>query len=212
MSTTIIALAVIFVVVAIFAPSVFDSFFSAIDHANGLYTATNLLPRVGQDEILCDLRVKVNAELVQGVGLFGVGDQPYVEIKSFTADNYDWFECHATSTISALDLADFDVPVPIKVDELDFITIGEEKTHSEIVLRDSSDSTQKVDAFTQPQLFRDIQISSGAGVVSTPLDMSVEFVVKNIPARDYTLEIYYGRIINDLPAGEPFLTTIKGLD
>jgi len=203
---TIVALAVIIVVVAIFAPSLFDNFFQAIDTANGVFTATQLTPRIGQDEIICDLRVKVNAELVQGFGILGVGDSPFIQIDKDNSHTYEWFECSATSVISALDLADFDVQNP---QLLDFFSFGGETIATEIVLRDSNDNTQKVDAFTQPQMRRLIQLQEG--LISTPLDMSMEFVVKNIPTRDYTLEIYYGRIINGMDAGEPFITSIKGL-
>ncbi len=182
-------------------PSVFAGL---IDNVTGFFTATELLPTVGGNETICDLRIKTIAFLDQrGI----LGETIFVSISNAKPIEFQYFDCFSQATFPTSALIDFGAKNP---DPLAFITLGGEKIHGEIVLRDKNDPTQKVDAFTQPQMRRSITISEGAGIIATPLDISIEFVVTNIPLREYTLEIYYGRQINNLDAGEPLITTISG--
>lgn len=193
------------IIIGIFAPGMINDFFSAIDKANGFFTATQLTPRVNVDETVCDLRVKVFAKVTQDFGIAA----PEITIDKDNNSSYEWFECESSSKINALYLLDWDLELQ-NTSKLDFISLGGESISVEIVLRDQKDSTQKVDAFTQPQMKRLIQIEQG--IIKTPLDASMEFVVKNIPERNYDLEIYYGRAINDMDAGKPFISKICNLN
>lgn len=192
------------VIIAIFAPGMINDLFDVIDKANGYFTATQLTPRANVDETICDLRVKVFAQVTQDLGILS----PEITIDKNNVRSYEWFECESSSRINALYLSDWDLELE-NISKFDFISFGGESISTEIVLRDKNDSTQKVDAFTQPQMKRLIQIEQG--IIKTPLDASMEFVVKNIPERDYILEIYYGRAINDMDAGEPFISKICDL-
>jgi len=183
---------------ATFSPIIFGLF----DDVTGFYTATQLQPRITGGETICDLRIKVFADLTQD---FGIGS-PEITIDRNNAFDFDFFECFSSSEVNSLELIDFDKRINFV--QQSFISFGGEVIHAEIVLRDANDPTQKVDAFTQSQLRRAIEIP--AGLIPTPFNMDVEFVVTNIPLRDYNLEIFYGRPINNMDVGEPFLATISG--
>jgi len=196
----------IFIVILLIAYAVFEPLITGIiDKANGLITATELKPRALGGETICDLRVKVFAEITQD---FGIGS-PEITMDKNNAFEATWFDCFGQSNPSPASLIDLDLRFSnLRFSLLDFVTLGGEKIHAEIVIRDANDPTQKVDAFTQPQLRRVVFSSDGISIIKTPLNVNVEFVITNIPQREYDLEIYYGRPINDMGAGEPFIGKI----
>lgn len=205
---------VFLIIVVMIAFAYLSPLLTGIGNASGYYTATQLKPRVGQDETVCDLRIKVKANLETSSILgqeLGIDDNSnpfpakvFVTInKNNPYEKPDWFNCQVASQYNSYDLLgeyNFDFS------QYDFFSIGGEKIHGEIVLRDINDHSQKVDAFTQSQLRREILLP--AGIVDTPLDISLEYVVNHIPLRQYQLEIYYGREINNMDAGVPIITKI----
>lgn len=201
-----VTILIVLMVVILISYAVFQPVFAGlIDNATGFFTATQLKPRVSQDEFICDLRIKVFADLdTRGL----LGTDTFVKIDPQNSHKYNYFDCVTQSQFSPASLLDFGIRTSNGLQTLDIITWGGETIHMEIVLRDTSDPTQKVDAFTQPQLFQEIKLSESAGILKTPLAIDTEFVVKNIPLRDYDLEIFAGRDINDLGAGRPFIAKI----
>jgi len=203
--TNITIVVVLMVLILIFYAVFQPVFAGLIDSATGFFTATQLKPRVTEDEIICDLRIKVFADLdTKGF----LQEQTFIKIDPQNSHRYNYFECATKSQFSPASLLDFGIRSSNAFQTLDIVTWGGETIHMEIVLRDSSDPTQKVDAFTQPQLFQEIKLSEEFGILKTPLALDTEFVVKNIPLREYNLEIFAGREINDLGAGKPFKAKI----
>ena len=203
--TTLAVVMVILIMIAILYSTFQPVFAGLIDKGTGFFSATQLKPRVTEDEVICDLRVKVFADLeVRGLLLNDV----YVKIDPEHSHQYNYFECATVSQYAPLNLLDLDKRYTDFLHQLDIVVLGGETVHLQIVLRDTKDPTQKVDAYTQPQLLREIKISEGAGLVPTPFGLDTEFVVKNIPLRNYDLEIYAGKKINNLEFGQPFVTKI----
>ena len=46
-------------------------------------------------------------------------------------------------------------------------------------------------------MYREITLAETTGIVPTPIDVGKEFYIEDVLHDDYTLEIYYGRIINE---------------
>ena len=57
-------------------------------------------------------------------------------------------------------------------------------------------------------MFRDIRLTQTSGIIKTPYNLNQSFVIENIVYDDYILEIYYGRAINDLSAGQPVIDKV----
>lgn len=216
LGTTLIGIAIFLIVIMVGVSYFGDVFGMLIDTTTGYYTATQLQPRPNANELICDLRITTIASLETSSILgkeLGIDDNSnpfpakiFVTIDESNPVSYEWFECYKTpNTFALVDLDE------TSFDLFSFFSFGGEKIHTEIVLIDSNDSTQRVDANTQQQLRQSITLSTEAGFIETPLNVGQTFVVKNIPARDYILEVYYGRQINDLDSFEPFVMTIDGL-
>ena len=192
-------------VVILIAYAVFQPVFAGlIDSATGFFTATQLKPKIGVDDIICDLRVKTFAKLDQTLPF----SELFIRIDPNNTHDFNWFNCFQFSNFPNAQLIDLQFKNP---QPLDFFTFGGETISGQIVLRDANDPTQKVDAFTQPQLKRSVLISEDAGIIPTPFNMDIEYVVTNIPKRDFTLEIYYGREIftdRTLDVGKPIIAKI----
>jgi hypothetical protein len=144
-------------------------------------------------ETLCDLSVKVNADLVDEFG--------FIKIKIDPADSkvYQW-HCQF-DTLSWLGSVDF-TPLAFFF-ESEFI-------HAEIKLIQKDDTSKWYDA-NHPDyksMYREIRLTDTSGFVDLPLNFDQSFYVEDVVHADYTLEIYYGRVINDLNAGEPLKTDL----
>ena len=59
-------------------------------------------------------------------------------------------------------------------------------------------------------MYRDILLTQTTGVIPTPYNLSPysEFYIPNVIYGDYDLEIYYGRVINDLEVGQPIKSNV----
>lgn len=203
-----------FLIALVIAFSIFEPAFAGLfDSATGFFTATQLQPRVGADEIICDLRIKTLADLDQTLPFSTI----FTRIDPNNSHEWNYFECEFASQFplgSLLDIEDRFREFQLQV--LDIVTFGGETISVEIVLLDANDPTQKVDAFTQPQMRQQILLSTEFAILPTPFNVDQVFVVKNIPVREYQLQIFYGREIVvgepfagiSLGAGEPFITKI----
>jgi len=181
--------------------------------AKGFLIAEGLKPTVFVGESVCDLRVTVFAEIRQdidtGIPLPFIDSTPFVFIPSSNPADYQWFNCDEATAFPIFSLIQ-EQPITIQprlIDEintLDFIALADESVSLQIVLQgiDPNGKLVKIDANdpTQSTMHRKVKLTAGAGVVKTPLDIRTEFIANNIPMRDYTLEIFAGREIND-PSG-----------
>jgi len=202
-----------FLIALVIAFSIFETVFAGlIDGATGFFTATQLQPRVGTDEVICDLRIKTLADLDQTLPFSTI----FTRIDPNNSHEWNYFECEFASQFPIASLLDIeDRFTELQLQALDIVTFGGETISVEIVLLDANDPTQKVDAFTQPQMRQQILLSTEFAILPTPFNVDQVFVVKNIPVREYQLQIFYGREIfvdrpirETLDAGEPFITKI----
>ena len=145
---------------------------------------------------LCNLTVEVDAQLVNEFGL-----SPTVKIDTSDPANYQW-DCQFPYLNTWID--------KLSLTPLDFIALESEFIHAEIVLIDKDNPTKKYDA-NHPDfksMYREIRLTDTTGIVKTPLNLDQSFVIENIVYDDYILEIYYGRAINNLNAGEPVIDKV----
>jgi len=145
---------------------------------------------------LCNLTVEVDAQLVNEFGL-----SPTVKIDTSDPANYQW-DCQFPYLNTWID--------KLSLTPLDFIALESEFIHAEIVLIDKDNPTKKYDA-NHPDfksMYREIRLTDTTGIVKTPLNLDQSFVIENIVYDDYILEIYYGRTINNLNAGEPVIDKV----
>jgi len=189
-----------FIIALVIGFSTLSGFFTdLIDDASGFFTATELKPKPEVNEIICDLRVKVFASLDMTLPLSTL----FARIDPNNSHEWTYFECFSEGNFPLT--AQLDFGKPSEIQGLDFLTFGGETVTVQIVLRDAKDPTQKVDAFTQPQLRREVPISEDFGIIATPFNIDSEFVVKNIPLREYDLQIFIGR---EIFVGEPIRETL----
>ena len=164
------------------------------DRLKGQAQAVQVEPNA-DGEIVCDLAIKVNASLEDDLfkGL-------HIRIDPNDSKQYQWY-CQFPPVGASL--------VNYDLNPNAFFLAGE-KIHVELVLRDKSDPTFKYDAnnIKYQMMFREITITDTTGIVPTPIDMSREFYIPNVVHDDYDLEIYYGRVINDLEVGKPLITDL----
>jgi len=181
-----------------------------IDEASGFYVDTQLKPEPESDEAICDLRVKVFADLDQTLPL----SEFFVRINPVDSHNWTWDDCHASSNFplgSLLDLGKRLQPLAV--------ASGAVTETACLTIVDAKDPTQKVTPVTNSNLCRDILVTTGATLsLALPFNVDAEFVINNIPLREYNLEIVYvGRDIAitesgertiSLSANEPYITKI----
>ena len=145
---------------------------------------------------LCNLTVEVDAQLEAPFG-----QSPYVTIDTSDPANYQW-DCQFPYLNTWID--------KLSLTPLDFIALESEFIHAEIVLIDKDNPTKKYDA-NHPDfksMYREIRLTDSTGIVKTPLNLNQSFVIEDIVYDDYILEIYYGRTINNLSAGQPVIDKV----
>lgn len=185
---------------AMFEPA----FAGLVDTATGLYTATQLQPRVGADEIICDVRISITAALTSDP--LKLNSPQFIRINEINGVQSEFFDCHNFSEFPLFSFVD----AGARIDQFTVISFGQ-TIPVELTLRDRNDPTQKVDKFTQPSLAGSVEIPPTFTL--NQVDASIEFVVTNIPLREYNAEIIYvGFPINDdeLPFSTPAVFPIRG--
>ena len=160
---------------------------------------------------LCNLTVEVEAQLDNTL----LDLSPKVIIDTSDPANYQW-DCQFPYLNTWIDR--------LTLTPLDFLAGENEFIHAEIVLIDKDNPTKKYDAqscdlpcdartdnghFPEPSsMYREIRLTDTTGIIKTPLNLDQSFVIENIVYDDYILEIYYGRAINDLSAGQPVIDKV----
>jgi hypothetical protein len=198
-----------FIIALVIGFSTFSGLLSGlIDEASGFFVDTELKPKPQGNEIICDLRVKVNADLDETLAF----TELFIRIIPESSHNWTWFECFAQGDIPLGALIDFGE----NIQPLAFL-IGDLTETGCITIVDATDPTQKVTPNTQPNLCQTVEVGEQFETIPIPFDVSTEFVIKNIPLREYILEITYdNREIavgekgqaTSLTANEPYKTRI----
>ena len=160
---------------------------------------------------LCNLTVEVDAQIDNTL----LDLSPKVIIDTSDPANYQW-DCQFPYLNTWID--------KLSLTPLDFLAGENEFIHAEIVLIDKDNPMKKYDAqscdlpcdtrtdnghFPEPSsMYREIRLTDSTGIVKTPLNLNQSFVIEDIVYDDYILEIYYGRTINNLNAGEPVIDKV----
>ncbi len=166
-------------------------------------TSQDLEATPRSDEMVCDLRVTVFATVDERFPF-----EVFVKIPDSVENvkRYFWTDCSpasATSIFSLLDLSE-NLNEGLKgLGQLAFFS-AEDKITVNIRLTDPK-SGDIIDQFNTGNLVREIGQLQGR---NTPFDVEQEFFIPNIPHRDYDLEIFFSRAINNLPIGTPFVDEV----
>lgn len=155
--------------------------------------------RFPQSDLICDLEVRVKADLVQ----FGGIGSPYVEMNVNDPSDYTWY-CQFPNQWGTLNnLID-------EINQLAFFAFEDEFIRSQIKLVQKNNPDKWIDGENDDykSMVRDIRLVQRDGIVNTPYNLDQSFYVENVPYLDYNLEIYYGRTINNLNAGEPVIDKV----
>lgn len=174
---------------------------TTVESGKDFFTAQRIKPTPNANEYVCDLVVVIYGELRETLPLTPV----YIKVgegtshpEAFTAK---WISCNKAEAVPRFSLLP---TLSGDAHPLAFF-FDEEVIHTEVVLKDFSG--YKIDANIQPALRRAVPLPNG--LVPLPYLLQETFVVADIPCRDYSLEIYWGREINKLGAGEPFVSQIN---
>lgn len=168
-----------------------------------VFTSEELEATPMSDEMVCDLRITIFATIDERIP-FDV----FVRIPDSGGDvkRYFWTDCSpakATSLFSLLDLSQNLNESLGGLNQLAFFT-PEDKIGTSIRLVDPK-TGDIIDKFNRSNLVKDVGLLEGK---NTPFDVRVEFFIPNVPHRDYDLEIFFFRAINNLPIGTPFVDEI----
>ncbi len=171
-----------------------------------LFKGSIPIPKPSEGEMVCDLKITIYAELDQFVPF-----TPFEVTVQDRVKEYHWTECHDASQFPLGALLDISQTVN------DFVIFGILPTlilddflvPTEIKLIDPR-SGVVIDSKHQRNLERDIKIRQG---VNVPIDITETYAVKNIPHRDYKLEIHFpDNKINGMNVGKPLTDEVCTFD
>jgi len=171
-----------------------------------IFTSEELEATPTSEEMVCDLRVTVFATIDErGIPFFG---EVFVKVPDSSGEvkRYFWTDCSpakATSLFSLLDISENLNEALDNLGQLAFFT-PEDKISVNIRLTDPK-TGDIIDRFNRPSLVKEI---TGLETRTTPFDVQQSFFIANVPHRDYDLEIFWFRAINELPVGTPFVDEV----
>ena len=152
---------------------------------------------VGQT--VCDITIEVRADLIDSFGKATI----FID-KDNNPSDYQWhcqfpnqwgFLNNLTGGFSLLDIFAF---------ESEFI-------HTELRLVSMSDRSKWYEATDDGEydtMYRDIRLTQTSGIIPTPYRMDQTYYIEDVVHGNYVMEIYFGKEINNLPVGEPYLDKI----
>lgn len=166
-----------------------------------IFTSEELEATPTSEEMVCDLRVTVFATLDERFPF-----EVFVKIPDSEGQvkRYFWTDCNPAKALSLFSLLDLSANLGESLKsagQFAFFTTEDQLTVN-IRLTDPK-TGDIIDKFNRGNLERKISLSG-----STPLDVQQQFFIPNVPHRDYDLEIFFGRAINNLPIGTPFVDEV----
>jgi len=190
----------------------------AVDTSDDIETIIELLtkgsqpkPKPTATELLCDLKLIIHAEYDQTLPLsdffIRIISSGNVDAIHDSAKQYIWRDCHQSTQVPIASLLDFSIGdgQPLSLFP---VFIGEgEAVNTEIVLLDPRTGLT-IDKNNDRTLQRSIDLPEGIAI-NLPLDLTQTYVIKNIPHRDYELQIFFpDHEINRMRVGQPFIDEV----
>ncbi|MCP6727226.1 MAG: hypothetical protein KJI69_04320 [Patescibacteria group bacterium] len=168
-------------------------------------------PKPTASELLCDLKLIVHAEYDQTLPLsdffIRIISSGNVDAIHDSAKEYQWRDCHQSTEVPIASLLDFSIGdgQPLSLFP---VFIGEgEAVITEIVLLDPNTGLT-IDKSNDRTLRRSIDLPAGIAI-NLPLDLTQTYIIKNIPHRDYELQIFFpDHEINRMGKGQPFIDEV----
>lgn len=168
-----------------------------------VFTSKELEATPTSDEMLCDLRVTVFATVDERFPF-----EVFIKIPDSegAVKRYFWTDCSPAKATSLFSLLDISQNLNEALDTLGQLAFfsPEDKITVNIRLTDPK-TGDIIDKFNRQNLVKEI---TGLEGKTTPFDVQQEFFIPNVPHRDYDLEIFWGRAINNLPIGTPFVDEV----
>lgn len=168
-----------------------------------IFTSEELEATPTSEEMVCDLRVTVFATIDERFP-FDV----FVKIPDSSGEvkRYFWTDCSPAKATSLFSLLDISENISEGLGNLGQLAVfsPEDKIGVSIRLTDPK-TGDIIDKFNRPNLEKAI---TGLESKTTPFDAQQSFFIGNIPHRDYDLEIFWFRAINELPIGTPFVDEV----
>lgn len=169
-------------------------------------------PKPTSTELLCDLKLIIHAEYDQQAPFskffIRIISSGFTDAIHDTAKEYQWRDCHQSTQVPIASLVDFGIGDGQPFLGLVPVFIGEgEAVRTEIVLLDPRTGLT-IDKLNDRTLQRSIDLPAGIAV-NLPLDLTQTYLIKNIPHRDYELQIFFPDLeINRMSAGQPFIDEV----
>jgi len=160
-----------------------------------------VIPLPTSTEDVCDLRISIRTELTELA--------PFTELfirVNFESMRYAWFDCNPSTAIPYFSILDFGKK-STGADPLGFLFF-EDIIPVEVELKNfPSDPPVIVNKFLNPNLVKTIRVPAGS--VPLPFDLNSEFIITNVPDRNYKLFLSYPtKEINGLSTGQPFVFNV----
>ncbi len=190
----------------------------AIDTSDDIDTIIELItkgsqpkPKPTASELLCDLKLIIHAEYDQTAPFsdffIRIISSGFTDAIHDSAKEYVWRDCHQSTEVPLASLLDFGIGdgVPLALVP---VFIGEgESVNTEIVLLDPRTGLT-IDKNNDRTLQRSIDLPAGIAV-NLPLDLTQTYIIKNIPHRDYELQIFFpDHEINRMGKGKAFIDEV----
>jgi len=170
-----------------------------------IFTSEELEATPTSEEMVCDLRVTIFATIDERFPF-----EVFVKIPDSEGQvkRYFWTDCSPAKATSLLSLLDLSENLNEGIENLGKLQLAfftpEDKIGSSIRLVDPK-TGDIIDKFNRSNLVKDVGLLEGK---NTPFDVQVSYFIPNIPHRDYDLEIFFFRAINNLPIGTPFVDEV----
>ena len=168
-----------------------------------IFTSEELEATPTSEEMVCDLRVTVFATVDERI-LFDV----FVKVPDSSGEvkRYFWTDCSPAKATSLFSLLDLSENISEGLGNLGQLAFFGEEDFIRVNIRLTDPKTGDIiDKFNRGNLEKKIGDLENK---STPFDIQQQFFIPNVPHRDYDLEIFYGRAINNLPIGTPFVDEV----
>ena len=168
-----------------------------------IFTSEELEATPTSEEMVCDLRVTVFATVDERFP-FDV----FVKVPDSSGEvkRYFWTDCSPAKATSLFSLLDISENLNEALGNFGQLAFFSEEDVITVNIRLTDPKTGDIiDKFNRGNLEKKIGDLENK---NTPFDIQQQFFIPNVPHRDYDLEIFYGRAINELPIGTPFVDEV----
>lgn len=172
-------------------------------------------PKPTSTELLCDLKLIIHAEYDQQAPFspffIRIISSGITDAIHDSAKEYQWRDCQQSTQVPIFSLLDFGITdgLPLSIFP---VFIGEgDAVRTEIVLLDPKTGLT-IDKSNDRTLQRSIDLPAGISI-NLPLDLSQTYLIKNIPHRDYELQIFFpdhdiNSVSDNIGKSRPFIDEV----